>query len=194
MKRPGLGESDSVKPAAGRRITTLLPIMEWLPPYRSAWLRRDIIAGLTLSAYAVPMGIAYASLAGLPPQTGLYCFIFGGAMYALFGSSRQLAIGPTAAISVMVASVVGSMAGGDPLLYAAIASATAGLVAVICFLAWLFRLSTFVSFISETILLGFKAGAALSIAATQLPALFGIAGGGEHFFQRITFLFGSVLF
>jgi high affinity sulfate transporter 1 len=166
----------------------ILPILAWLPKYQAAWLWSDFIAGLTLSAYAVPVGIAYASLAGLPPQSGIYCFIFGGLTYALFASSRHLSIGPTAAISVMVASVVGTMAGGDASLYAAIAGLTAGMVAVICILAWLLRLSTFVSFISETILLGFKAGAALSIASTQLPKLFGITGGGDHFFKRFVIL------
>jgi sulfate permease, SulP family len=188
MRTSGSSDIDTSRPAAARWITTVFPILVWLPGYRLAWLRSDLIAGLTLAAYAAPVGIAYSSLAGLPPQAGLYCFIFGGAIYALFTSSRHLAIGPTAAISLMVASVVGSMAGGDTSIYSAIAALTAGMVAIICFLAWLLRLSTFVNFISETILLGFKAGAALSIAATQLPSLFGLPGGGEHFFQRIFIL------
>jgi len=192
MIPPGTNGIDKPKPYSGRWITTVLPVLDWLPKYQSACLRSDIIAGLTLAAYAAPVGIAYSSLAGLPPEAGLYCFIFGGAIYALFASSRHLAIGPTAAISVMVASVVGSMAGGDASIYAAIAALTAGLVAIICFLSWLLRLSTFVNFISETILLGFKAGAALSIAATQLPKLFGLPGGGDHFFQRIFILFGQL--
>jgi len=193
MRTSGYNSIEISKTAAARWITTVLPILDWLPKYQSAWLRSDLVAGLTLAAYAAPVGIAYSSLAGLPPEAGLYCFIFGGAIYALFASSRHLAIGPTAAISVMVASVVGSMAGGDASIYAAIAALTAGLVAIICFLSWLLRLSTFVNFISETILLGFKAGAALSIAATQLPKLFGLPGGGGHFFQRIFTLFGQLL-
>ena len=193
MRTSGYNSIEISKTAAARWITTVLPILDWLPKYQSAWLRSDLVAGLTLAAYAAPVGIAYSSLAGLPPEAGLYCFIFGGATYALFASSRHLAIGPTAAISVMVASVVGSMAGGDASIYAAIAALTAGLVAIICFLSWLLRLSTFVNFISETILLGFKAGAALSIAATQLPKLFGLPGGGGHFFQRIFTLFGQLL-
>jgi SulP family sulfate permease len=192
MRTSGYTSIEISKTAAARWITTVLPILDWLPKYQSTWLRSDLVAGLTLAAYAAPVGIAYSSLAGLPPEAGLYCFIFGGAIYALFASSRHLAIGPTAAISVMVASVVGSMAGGDASIYAAIAALTAGLVAIICFLSWLLRLSTFVNFISETILLGFKAGAALSIAATQLPKLFGLPGGGGHFFQRIFTLFGQL--
>ena len=152
----------------------------------------DLFAGVTLAAYAVPVAMAYSVLAGLTPQVGLYCYIGSGIVYALFASSRHLAIGPTAAISVMVASVVGSMAGGDASLYASIAAATAGLVALLYFLAWALRLSSFVNFISESILTGFKAGAALSIAVTQLPKLFGVPGGGDHFFQRGALLLGQL--
>lgn len=152
----------------------------------------DLFAGVTLAAYAVPVAMAYSVLAGLTPQVGLYCYIGSGIVYALFASSRHLAIGPTAAISVMVASVVGSMAGGDASLYASIAAATAGLVAHLYFLAWALRLSSFVNFISESILTGFKAGAALSIAVTQLPKLFGVPGGGDHFFQRGALLLGQL--
>ncbi|MDD2308962.1 MAG: SulP family inorganic anion transporter [Desulfuromonadaceae bacterium] len=168
-----------------RWLTQLIPIIDWLPRYQSAWLWPDLIAGVTLAAYAVPVAMAYATLAGLTPQAGLYCYIFSGIAYALFASSRHLSIGPTAAISVMVASVVGTMAAGDPSNYAAIAATTAFMVSVFCLLAWIMRLSSFVNFISESILLGFKAGAALSIASMQLPKLLGVAGGGDNFFERL---------
>lgn len=168
-----------------RGTARLMPILSWLPAYRRSWLWSDIIAGLTLAAYAVPVAMAYSSLAGLAPQAGLYCYIFSGIAYALFATSRHLAVGPTAAISVMVAGVVGTMAGGDMANYAAMAAITAGLVAAICLLAWIMRLSTFVNFISETILLGFKAGAALSIASMQLPKIFGVAGKGTSFVAQI---------
>ena len=184
--------SSAERNGAVRRLTSLLPILTWLPQYRSPRLLHDIFAGVTLAAYAVPVAMAYSVLAGLTPQVGLYCYIGSGIVYALFASSRHLAIGPTAAISVMVASVVGSMAGGDASLYASIAAATAGLVALLCFLAWALRLSSFVNFISETILIGFKAGAAVSIAVTQLPKLFGVPGGGDHFFQRCVLLLGQL--
>lgn len=178
--------------SALHRLTRLLPILAWLPQYRSPRLSHDLFAGVTLAAYAIPVAIAYSVLAGLPPQVGLYCYIASGFVYGLFATSRHLAIGPTAAISVMVASVVGSMAGGDASLYASIAAATAGLVALLCFLAWALRLSSFVNFISETILTGFKAGAALSIAITQLPKLFGVPGGGDYFFERGYLLLGRL--
>ena len=173
-------------------LTNLLPILAWLPEYRSPRLLHDLFAGVTLAAYAIPVAMAYSVLAGLAPQVGLYCYIGSGVVYGLFASSRHLAIGPTAAISVMVASVVGTMAGGDASLYVAIAAATAGLVALFCFIAWALRLSSFVNFISETILTGFKAGASLSIAVTQLPKLFGVPGGGDHFFQRISRLLSQL--
>jgi sulfate permease, SulP family len=147
---------------------------------------------VTLAAYGIPVSLAYASLAGLPPQYGIYCYLIGGLFYALFGSSRQLAIGPTSAISMLVGVTVADMAQGDPGRWASIAALTAVVIAVMCVLAWLLRLSSLVNFISETILLGFKAGAALTIAVTQLPKLFGIKGGGEHFFERIVILGGQL--
>lgn len=173
-------------------LQQLFPILVWLPKYQADWLVKDLIAGLTLAAYAIPVAMAYSSLAGLTPQVGLYCYIFSGIAYAIFATSRHLAIGPTAAISVMVASVVGALAGGDAYLYATMASLTAVMVALMYVVAWLLRLSSFVNFISETILLGFKAGAALSIASTQLPLLFGIPGGGDNFFARIAVMYTNI--
>ena len=149
----------------------------------------DLNAGVTLAAYAVPVAMAYASLAGLPPQVGLSCYLVGGIVYAIFGSCRQLAIGPTAAISLMIAGVAGTLAGGDPVRYAALTATTALLVGFMSIAAWFLRLSAVVNFISETILLGFKAGAALSIASTQLPRLLGVPDSGSHLFQRLENLF-----
>jgi high affinity sulfate transporter 1 len=171
---------------------TAFPPAQWLAAYRPQWLAQDAIAGVTLAAYGIPVSLAYASLAGLPPQYGIYCYLVGGLFYALFGSSRQLAIGPTSAISMLVGVTVAGMAQGDPGRWADIAALTALVMAAMCVLAWLLRLSSLVNFISETILLGFKAGAALTIALTQLPKLFGVKGGGEHFFERIVILGGQL--
>src|SRR6185369_643194 len=171
----------SSAPARGWRA--VFPPAQWLRTYRAQWLSHDVIAGVTLAAYGIPVSLAYASLAGLPPQYGIYCYLAGGLFYAFFGSSRQLAIGPTSAISLLVGVTVAGMAQGDPARWASIAALTALVVAAMCVLAWLFRLSSLVNFISETILLGFKAGAALTIALTQLPKLFGVKGGGHNFFE-----------
>src|SRR5438128_12453446 len=103
----------------------LFPPATWLPQYHRAWLRSDAIAGITLAAYAVPVSLAYATLAGLPPQIGVYGYLMGGLGYALAGSSRYLAIGPTSAISLMIAGTVGDMAGGDGARYAQIATSAA---------------------------------------------------------------------
>jgi high affinity sulfate transporter 1 len=184
------GELGRGAPLRGWRAA--FPPAQWLPTYRPQWLARDAIAGATLAAYGIPVSLAYASLAGLPPQYGIYCYLVGGLFYALFGSSRQLAIGPTSAISMLVGVTVAGMAEGDPQRWADIAALTALVVAGMCVLAWLLRLSSLVNFISETILLGFKAGAALTIGLTQLPKLFGVKGGGEHFFERLVVLGGQL--
>lgn len=168
------------------------PPARWLAEYRIDWLRGDIVAGTTLAAYAIPVSLAYAALAGLPPQVGIYGYLLGGIGYALLGSSRQLAIGPTSAISLMIATTVATMAAGDSQRYAQIASLTALTVAVLCLLAFLFRLSALVKLISDSILVGFKAGAGLTIAMTQLPSLFGLAGGGHNFFERALLFAGQL--
>ena len=173
-------------------MRVFLPPIDWLGEYQLAWLRSDVAAGVTLAAYAVPVALAYATLAGLLPQVGVYGYILGGLGYALLGSSRHLAIGPTSAISLMIAAYVGEMAGGDAARYAEIASLAAFAVAVLCAIAWAFRLSVLVKLISDSILVGFKAGAGITIAVTQLPALFGVTGGGHSMIDRIVMLSGQL--
>jgi sulfate permease, SulP family len=168
------------------------PPARWLAEYQPVWLSSDLVAGMTLAAYAIPVSLAYAGLAGLPPQVGVYGYLLGGIGYALLGSSRQLAVGPTSAISLMIASTVGAMAQGDAQRYAEIASLAAFTVAGLCFLSWLLRLSVLVKLISDSILVGFKAGAGLTIAMTQLPSLFGVPGGGHNFFERAVMFVGQL--
>ena len=175
-----------------RAWRAVFPPARWLATYQPGWLRHDAVAGVTLAAYGIPVSLAYASLAGLPPQYGVYGYLVGGLAYALFGTSRQLAIGPTSAMSLLVGVTVAEMAAGNPGRWAEIAALTALVMAVMCVLAWIFRLSSLVNFISETILLGFKAGAAFTIATTQLPKLFGVKGGGEGFFERLGVLWGQL--
>jgi len=172
----------------GSNWRSYIPPARWLLEYRADWLPHDAVAGITLAAYAIPVSLAYAALAGLPPQAGVYGYLLGGLGYALLGSSRQLAIGPTSAISLMIAGTVGGMAAGDPQHYAQIASLTAFTVALFCVIAWVLRLSVLVKLISGSILVGFKAGAGLTIAMTQLPSLFAVAGGGHNFFDRAVLL------
>jgi high affinity sulfate transporter 1 len=166
-----------------RILAPLLP--NWIADYQVRWVPRDMLAGLTLAAYAVPVSLAYAGLAGLPPQVGIYGYLLGGLGYALIGSSRQLAIGPTSAISLMIASTVGEMAGGDILHYGQIATLAAFAVALLCLIGWALRLSVLVRLISDSVLAGFKAGAGLTIMMTQLPSLFGTVSDGHNFFERV---------
>ena len=180
-------------PAVGQETwIRRFPPARWLAEYRADWLRSDMVAGVTLAAYAIPVSLAYAGLAGLPPQAGVYGYLLGGLGYALLGSSRQLAIGPTSAISLMIAGAVGAMAEGDAQRYAQIASLAALAVAVLCLMAWILRLSALVKLISDSILVGFKAGAGLTIAMTQLPSLFGVAGGGHNFIERLLLFAGQI--
>jgi len=172
----------------GKQHRSVLLIAGWLPQVQLAQIGFDLVAGVTLAAYAVPVSLAYAALAGLPPQTGLYCYLLAGIGYAIFGSSRHLAIGPTSAISLLLGATLAGLADGDPARQAALASLTALIVAGIFASAWFLRLSVLVSFISESILTGFKAGAALVIASTQLPKLFGVTGGGDDFFERVALI------
>ena len=169
----------------GLTLLRRFPPFSWLSQYRGSWLPADIVAGVTLAAYAIPVSLAYAGLAGLPPQVGVYGYLLGGLGYALLGSSRQLAVGPTSAISLMIAGTVGAMADGDALRYAQIASLAAFTVAALCLLSWLLQLSVLTKLISDSILVGFKIGAGATIAMSQLPSLFGIAGGGHNFFERV---------
>jgi sulfate permease, SulP family len=168
-----------------------LPPVQWLAGYQAGWLAGDLVAGVTLAAYAIPVSLAYAGLAGLPPQVGIYGYLLGGLGYALLGSSRQLAIGPTSAISLMIAGTVGGMAGGDAAHYAQIASLAGFTVALLCLIAWCLRLSVLVRLISDSILVGFKAGAGLTIIMTQLPSLLGVSGGGHNFFERAAIMIGQ---
>ncbi len=115
-----------------RRWRVAFPPAQWLAAYRPQWLTHDAIAGVTLAAYGIPVSLAYASLAGQPPQYGIYCNLVGGLFFALFGSSRQLAIGPTSAISMLVGVTVADMAQGDPGRWADIAALTALVMAGMC--------------------------------------------------------------
>jgi sulfate permease, SulP family len=169
-----------------------MPINARVFGYPLDWLSSDVVAGITLAAYAIPVSLAYATLAGLPPQVGVYGYLLGGLGYALVGSSRYLAIGPTSAISLMIAATVGDMVGDDAVRYTSIATTAAVGVSVFCLIAWASRLNVLVKLISDSVLTGFKAGAGLTIAITQLPALFGVTGGGHNVPDRLFVLAGQL--
>ena len=175
----------------GRPVAPVtLPARAWLTHYEWSWLRPDLAAGLTLAAYLLPAGIGDASLAGLPPEAGLYACLFGGLVFWLFCSSRHTVITVTSAISLLIGASIGEISGGDPARHAALASLTALLVAAIAFVAYAFRAGAIVNFLSETVLVGFKCGVAFFLASTQLPKLFGFSGGhGGDFWHRMAVFF-----
>ena len=159
--------------------------MQWLSGYNLKTLSSDTIAGITLTAYAIPVSLAYATLAGLPPQYGIFGYLLGGLFYAMLGSGKQLAIGPTSAISMVIGITLANLSGGNPQRWLDLASLTALVFSGMSFLAFILHLDSMINFISETVLTGFKAGAALTIMLTQLPKVFGVAGGGNNFFNRV---------
>jgi len=159
-------------------------MLGWLKSYKPGWLRGDVLAGITLAAYLLPAGLGDASLANLPPEAGLYACLFSGLVFWLFCSSRHTVITVTSAISMLLGSSLGELAGGDVSRYGALAAATALLVAAIAFLAWLVKAGGVVSFVSESVMTGFKCGVALFLASTQLPKLFGLHGAHGDFWEN----------
>ena len=166
-------------------LREILPITEWLPGYSLKRLGPDGIAGLSLAAFVIPESLAYASLAGLPPVSGLYCYLAAGLAYAVFGTSRQLAVGPTSALALAVAAGIAALGAGDPARAAALAAAIALLVGVIAIGGRFLGLANLAYFFSDSVVTGFKTGAALYIASTQLPKLLGLEGTGGNFFERL---------
>jgi high affinity sulfate transporter 1 len=169
-------------------LRRVLPIVEWLPKYDRSWLRFDLIAALSVAAVTLPICMAYAGLAGLPPEAGLYASMVALIAYGIFGSSRQLSIGPGSALSILVASALSVIAAGNAERYAELAALLALMVGVISVIAWLLKLGFIVNFISQSVLLGFSAGSALFIASTQLGKLFGIHGSSGEFFEQVGYI------
>jgi sulfate permease, SulP family len=174
------------------KLQKLVPAVKWLPGYSFGSLGSDTVSGITLAAYAIPVSLAYATLAGLPPQYGIYGYLLGGIFYAMLGTGKQIAIGPTSAISMLIGVTLANFAKGDVQRWIDLASLSALVFAAMSILAYIIRLSSIINFISETVLVGFKAGAAIAIGLTQLPKLFGVPGGGESFLSRVTTLFGQL--
>src|SRR5882762_4675319 len=163
----------------------VFPSVFWLRHYERGWFRPDVAAGVTLAAYLLPSALADASLAGLPVQAGLYAVLFSGLVFWLFCSSRHTAVSVTSAISLLIGSSLGEIASGDTNRFVALASCAALLTAATAFIAWLIRAGAIVKFISETVMLGFKAGVALWLISTQLPKFCGFKGAHGNFWHRI---------
>lgn len=181
-----------VAQALRQTTTRALPGLEWMRGYHGAWLRPDLIAGVTLAAVIVPIGMAYGQLAGLPPVTGIYASMLPLLAYALFGSSRLLIVGPDASSAALVAAAVAPLAAGSATRYAELAALLAIETGVICVVAGIARLGFIASFLSRPILVGYMNGLALTVIASQLPGVFGITVTATGFFGQIVQLIANL--
>ncbi|MFG2039669.1 SulP family inorganic anion transporter [Dactylosporangium sp. NPDC048998] len=170
---------------AGRREVPLLPGVAALRGYRRSWWRSDVLAGLTVAAYLVPQVMAYATLAGLPPVTGLWAMLAPLAVYALLGTSRHLSVGPESTTALMTATVIAPLAGGDPARYAALAAALAVVVGLLCLVAWAARLGFLADLLSKPILVGYLAGVAVIMIISQLGKVTGIPVTGDTLVEQV---------
>lgn len=168
-----------------QRLSRVAPGLPDLLAYRRADLPGDLIAGLSVAAVALPVGVAYAQLAGFKPEVGLYASILPLVAYALFGTSRQLIVGPDAATCALVAAAVGPLASGNEDLYFSLSMALAFLAGVFCILASFFRLGALADFLSKPILVGFLNGMALSIALGQIGKIFGFSISKDGIVPRL---------
>jgi high affinity sulfate transporter 1 len=180
-----VSQSAAVVPAHRRSVASFVPFLGWIRTYDTGkWLRPDLLAGVTVAAFSVPESMAYAGLAGLSPEHGLYASMIALLVYMFLGTSRQMSVGTTSALAIMVAGVLGGLA-LQPGEYLAAAQLTAVIAGGFAILAGVFKLGFIVNFISESVLKGFSAGAALYIASSQLSKLFGIEGVQGNFFTRV---------
>lgn len=168
-----------------RRIGKYVPGIGLIRNYNQAWLKTDLVAGLTVFAILVPSCLAYGELAGFEPVIGLYAALVAMIAYALFGSSRQLIVGPDATIAILVAMIVAPLALGDPTRYAALAAALTILIGLICLFGGYFKFGFVADFLSKPILTGYIAATALIIIVSQLGKIFGIDIVSDDFFAQI---------
>ena len=156
------------------KIKEWVPILSWLPNYSQQSFKGDLVAGLTVGVMLIPQGMAYAMLAGLPPIYGLYASILPLMLYAIFGTSRQLAVGPVAMVSLLIAAGVGTIAEAGSELFIQLTILLALMVGGIQLLMGLLRLGFLVNFLSHPVVSGFTSAAALIIGFSQLKHLLGI--------------------
>ena len=181
MPEASEGQNRSATP----RWARFFPGVSMLRGYRREWLGRDLVAGISVCVVMIPSVIAYAGLMGLPPEYGLYAALVPLVVYPLFGSSRQVIVGPDIAISLLIASVITPLAGGDATRAVALAGMVAVLSGVLLLVGARAKIGAVADFLSKPVLVGYMTGAALILMASQLDKLFGIALKESDFFPRL---------
>jgi len=167
-----------------------LLIPEWLNNYRPDWFRGDVIAGLTAAAVVIPKALAYATIAGLPVQVGLYTVLVPMVIYAVLGTSRPLSVSTTTTLAILAGSALAQASpSGDPALLLAASATLALMVGAILIMAGVLRLGFVANFISEPVLVGFKAGIGVVIVLDQLPKLLGIHIDKGSFLHNLVAIF-----
>src|SRR4051812_35505764 len=194
---PPAGGEPAVDPHAwaappARLLHRFFPILTWLPAYDRSWLRFDVIAGATIWGLLVPEMIAYAGLAGLPPQAGLYTLLVTLVAYAVLGTSRHVVVAGTSGAAVLVASAVSDRAPAGAADYAALAAGMVLLAGGMLLLAGLLRLGFIAQFLSRPIMAGFVFGLALFVTVSQLPKLLGVKKGDGDTISQFVSLLGHV--
>jgi high affinity sulfate transporter 1 len=174
------------------RLGSLLPGLALLRHYERPWWRPDLVAGATVGAMLIPQSMAYAELAGLPPEYGFYAVLAPLVIYALVGSSRHLGVGPEPGTAILSATGVGGIAAGDPDRYVALMAALALVVAGICLLAALLRLGFVAAILSKPVLVGYITGVGLTLLSSQIAAFTGVGIESGRFFPRVAEFVGEL--
>jgi sulfate permease, SulP family len=169
-----------------QRLFLKLPGLRQLLGYQKSWLRGDILAGVTVAAYLIPQCMAYSELVGVPPVVGLWTILPAMLMYALFGSSRQLSVGPESTTAVMTAAAISPLLLGDGSNYGVLTATLAILVGAICVVGYVARLGFLANLLSKPILVGYMAGVAVIMIAGQLGKISGMSISGSTVFEQVS--------
>jgi len=173
-------------PSLRTRAAAALPGLAVLRSYERGWLRVDLVAGLTVGAMLIPQSMAYAELAGMPPEHGFYAVIGALVVYALAGTSRHLGVGPEPGTAILAATGVGAIAAGDPERYLALMAALALVVAAICLVGAAVHLGFLAAVLSKPVLVGYITGVGLTLLSSQIAAFTGVPISADSFFPRVS--------
>lgn len=182
-EKPILGLLDEV--LQGKRLERYVPLIGWITTYQRAWLRDDVVSGVVVGAIMIPVAMAYAQMAGVPPQHGLYSAIIGMTLYGIFATSRHMKVTTSSTMSIMSIAVVAPLVASGFGSYLALSSALAITVGLLMLVLSFMKLGFISDFLSKSVMTGYVFGVALLIAMSQLPKVFGVPGGSGTFFQQL---------